>query len=211
MKQSELDKLVNSLLKYEAKEIGWKSIGGQVYWLSDYLFFSLLVSTVARDKSMYYRLNFKWFSLDDRLWEILGMPENKKAPVSLRANGAFTIYGQEILSGIISECEWSESWIVASIKEIFSSAGSTASQISNKIVDIDKYLEFLEKAHAELMIRSPMAALNVWKEALLVALEKGDVAAAARIAEARIAAKDSGSFSSHGKTFYECALCYLAQ
>ena len=55
------------------------------------------------------------------------------------------------------------------------------------------------------MRRNPRAVVNVWKEALLVAMATGDVAAAAQIAHARVAAGDSGGFSSGGKSFFERA------
>jgi hypothetical protein len=97
-KQSELDRLIRATLRKEAKSRGWESIRGQPFWRDDNLFFSPLVSTGVRERSLSYSLRFKWFSLDDQLWKILGMTSNAHQPMSLRAVGAYTITGQEVLT-----------------------------------------------------------------------------------------------------------------
>jgi len=211
MRQTELNRLVNALLKGEAKAQGWKSVGGQAYWRISNLFFTLLVVTGAREQSLHYSLRFKWFSPDDLLWKILGMSSNRFGPISLRANGAFTITGQELLSETLKNCEWSREWIQDRIRTIASRAASKSSEVASGVSSIDDYLSFIEREHAALMIRHPNAVVNVWKESLLVALEKGDKHTAAAIAATRIAAKDTGSLVVEGSTFFERAAEYLAR
>jgi len=44
-------------------------------------------------ESYIFKLRVKKYAYDDILWDILGMSENSKQPLSLRAVGAFAIYG----------------------------------------------------------------------------------------------------------------------
>ena len=209
MKQLELNRLLNTILKKEAKARGWRSIAGQCYWRDGQLFFALLAVGLARQHSLHLSLRFKWFSLDDQLWAILDMSSNLRAPVSLRANGAFTLQGQEILKETVQDCEWSEHWLEARIHAVSTAAADRSAQVVRGIANIDDYLAVLEQEHALLMTRYPKAVVDIWSERLLVALEKRDRAKVVEIARARIDAQDPGSFLVGGRSFYQRALEYV--
>ena len=209
MKQLELNRLLNAILKKEAKSRGWKSIGGQPYWREGDLFFTLLVVPVARQRSLHSSLRIKWFSLDEHLWRVLGMSSNASAPMSLHANGAFTLSGQEVLADTVQDCEWSAQWVEASVRAIASAAADKSAQVSSTTANIDDYLALIEREHTALMARYPKAVVNLWTERLLVALEKNYRRRAADIARERVAARDPGTFVAGGRTFYQRALEYV--
>ena len=211
MKQVSLTRLINKRLKAQAKVKGWKSVGGFAYWRAGDLFFNLGVHTSAQQHTLHYLLLFKWFNLDNLLWRILGLSSNEAGPLSLHANGAFTIAGQEILSNSITNCEWTVARIDDELIAIVSMAQDKSAQVTRDIRNIDEYLVFIEHAHVALMVRHPGARTNLWNERLLVAIEKGDRVSAATIARARIAARDIGGFMTRRQTFYENALDYLTR
>ncbi len=209
MKQLDLNRLLNATVKAEAKSRGWKSIGGQPYWRDSQLFFTLVIVSVARQRSLLSSLRMKWFSLDDHLWRVLGMSSNATAPVSLHANGAFTLRGQEVLAETVQDCEWSAPWLEAKVRAIASLAAAKSSHVVSTVANIDDYLTFIEREHALLMARYPKAAVDLWTEKVLVALEKNDRRTVADIARVRIAAGDPGTFVAGGRTFYQRALEYV--
>lgn len=116
MKQKDLTRLLAALLKNEAKARGWRSIAGEPYWTAGPLFFTLVVAANASRHSLYCSLRVKWSCLDDHLWNILGMAENAKAPSSLRANGAFTLSGQEIFAQTHENCDWGEAGLETTLR-----------------------------------------------------------------------------------------------
>lgn len=210
MKQKDLTRLLAALLKNEAKARGWRSIAGEPYWTAGPLFFTLVVAANASRHSLYCSLRVKWSCLDDHLWNILGMAENAKAPSSLRANGAFTLSGQEIFAQTHENCDWGEAGLETTLRGVASQAASIAAHVADTTPTIDDYLALVEREHLALLTRHPGAVVNTWKEQLLVALEKGDSQKAAAIAQQRIAAHDSGGFMAEGRTFFQRALAYIA-
>ena len=206
MKQAELDRMVRAELKNEARSRGWKTINNQAYWKVDDLFFQLLVSTGAREQVFQYFLRVKWYSLDDQLWKVLGMTSNASEPLSLRANGAYTLFGHDVLSGRVTDCEWTTEWLAQNLGSAATLAQKKAAEITPSIQNVDDYLEFIERDYEAILARRPDTAYNTWKEQLLIALEKGDAHSAKEIASARAAANDSGGFVVGGHNFYQCVL-----
>lgn len=209
MKQVELDRMVRAELKIEACNRGWKTISNQAYWKINELFFQLLVSTSAREQVFQYFLRVKWSRLDDQLWKVLGMMSNASEPMSLRANGAYTLFGHDVLSDRVTDCEWTTEWLRQNLNPAASLAQKKAAEIANSINTIDDYLAFIELDYQALLERRPDTTYNTWKEQVLAALEKGDVHSAKDIASARVAANDSGGFVVGRHSFYQCVLEFL--
>ena len=74
------------------------------------LFFDTVIYVSVNDNdecicSTRERVKPMW--MDEMLWDLLEMPENKKAPVSLRAVGAFAVSGVETYSRATILNEWS--------------------------------------------------------------------------------------------------------
>jgi hypothetical protein len=205
-KQSELDRELRALIKEEAKKHGWKSIGGMLYWALGPLFFVLVPAAGATEGSFYCSFRFKWLELDSILWKILGMESNEKEPLSLHANGAFVLSGQEVFSVSERGFEWLPGVLAAQLTLASQQAKERAADVAVRVTSVDAYLALIQREHEKFMSRNPRAAVDVWKEALLVALLNEDRKTAAEIASARISARDSGGFSAGGKSFYERAL-----
>ena len=208
MKQSELNRELRRLAKAEAKNRGWKCVDGFMYWTTGPLFFVVLQTARAKNASFHVSLAFKWLSLDRILWRILGMSSNENEPFSVHANGAFVLTGQEILKFSNGDLVWSPGVLKEQVEEAAGRSEQRASEVAGQISSIHSYLDFIQREHEEFMQRFPEARVNVWKEALLVAIETNDLATAAEIARSRIAARDSGGFASMGKSFYERALAF---
>jgi hypothetical protein len=207
-KQSELDREIRALTREEAKKHGWKSIDGMLYWALGPLFFVLAPAASAKEGSFYCSLRFKWLELDSVLWKVLGMESNENEPFSLHANGAFVLRGQEVFSVSERGFEWLPGVLAAQLALASQQARERAADVAARAMSIDAYLAFIQRAHEEFMSRNPRAAVDIWKEALLIALMNEDSKTAAEIASARIAAGDSGGYSAGGKSFYERALAY---
>lgn len=94
----ELKKLLPQIIQSEVKKYKFKKKDFMVWHQTKELFFDLMISICERDGHCYCtsveRVKPMW--IDDLLWDILGMPENKKEPASLRAIGAFAVYGSQI-------------------------------------------------------------------------------------------------------------------
>jgi len=211
VKQAELNKLTNASMKKVARRHRWRSISGQAFWREGNLFFVLGCFGLARQRSLHSTLRFKWFSLDDQLWNILGLSSNAAGPMSLRANGAFTITGQSVFEDKTEDSEWSPEWVEAKLEDVAAVAAAKATEVASVIRNIDDYLVFIERGHAALIARYPNAVVTIWVERLLAALDKNDRATAARIATARIEAGDVGSFMVDGQTFYQRAREYVGR
>lgn len=209
MKQSELNKLLAATMKSVSKERGWRCVGGQPFWRADNLFFTVLPAAVARERCLYYSLRFKWFSLDDLLWSILGMTANSHAPMSLRANGAFALTGYELLAESRQDCVWITSWLEEAAQSIAAAADAKARTVTDSIDSIQSYLEFIEREHALFMSKHPSARRDLFKEQVLVALERSDYESARAISTERISVRDVGGFISGGRSFFELALAYI--
>jgi hypothetical protein len=206
MKQSELDRDVRQLCKLEAKQRGWKSVGGMPYWTVGPLFFVLVVSARAKECSFYFSLRFKWLALDHELWRILDLSSNEHEPYSLHANGAFVLTGQEILDASERSIVWQEGELQKKVTQAAARAELRAHEVASSITSLESYVSFIQREHETLMKRYPRAVVNVYKEELLAAMLGGEFTRARQIALARIEASDSGGFSSNGKSFYENAL-----
>lgn len=210
-KQAELNRLLSTAVKSDAKARGWRVIAGQAYWRADPLLFTTLPLALARQRSMSFSLRFKWLHLDHRLWEVLGMDANAEAPFSLHANGAFTVAGHDAMESRIEDCEWTPEWLQQQVTEFDTAAAARAAELSRQITTIDAYHDEVRRGHEAIMKRYPNARVDIWQETLLVALERGDRKRAVEIARERIAAGDSGTFIVGGRTFYECAVDYLGR
>lgn len=206
MKQSELDREVKRICKLQAKQRGWKSVGGMPYWTIGPLFFVLVISAHAKEGAFYCSLRFKWLALDRELWRILDMSSNELEPFSLHANGAFVLTGQEIFSASERALAWEEGVLQTKIANASTQAEKRAQEVASGITSLASYVQFIQCEHEAFMKRYPRAVVNVYKEELLAALISKEFNRAKQIALARIEASDSGGFSSNGKSFYENSL-----
>ena len=94
------------------------------------MFFSLLISGDAKEKTLYRRLSCKPMAFDAELWKILGMTSNLQEPLGFRADGAYTLVGIALYEGSIGVAEWNDEGLLNSTSQCLLEA--TASVESNQ-------------------------------------------------------------------------------
>lgn len=85
----ELKKYIDTKSKTIAKEYGLKKKDYIFYTTKNKMFYSIVLHSV--ENRLLVHFHAKPFWLDDILWDILQLCENKNQPISLRGTGAFTI------------------------------------------------------------------------------------------------------------------------
>lgn len=105
----ELKKAFPKILQAACKENRFKKKDYMVWSKKGDLFFTLSLFQRENDGSCYIDATIacKPLWLDDLLWDILQMPENKNEPISLRSVGAFTAHGSELYNESYKLVEWS--------------------------------------------------------------------------------------------------------
>ena len=89
----ELNKKDTSIRKNVAKKFGWKQ-SSYINWKVEGGYYFYLVHLNCYDEATLY---VKPLYIDDLWWDVFEMPDNKKAPMSLRGNGTFSLDGVKIL------------------------------------------------------------------------------------------------------------------
>ena len=77
-------------LKAYARSHGWRYIGGEIF-RQDGEWFASALSFPASENGEIVHFSLKPMALDPLFWEIVGLPENSKLPLSFRANGAWVL------------------------------------------------------------------------------------------------------------------------
>lgn len=91
-----LEKVSNKCRKQVAKSFGWKQCDYLNWKIDSGYYFSLCHLVLEQ-----VELSVKPYFIDDLWWDILEIPENKKAPKSLRGNGAFAVRGVHLKEYIV--------------------------------------------------------------------------------------------------------------
>ena len=99
IKIKELEKELSVLKKRKAKEYGFKKIDSYLWSYNKEMFYYADIDVWLDEKNLECKCSYKWLCkpmwIDELLWVILNMEENKSAPLSLRCTGAFTFNGIE--------------------------------------------------------------------------------------------------------------------
>lgn len=121
-KFQELRKVLPQIIKSEISKYKLKKRDFIVWSQTKELFFDLMISVCERDGHCYCasveRVKPLW--IDDLLWDIFGMSENKKEPASLRAIGAFTVYGSTIYDAETKLMIWGREELGQCVKKFIS-------------------------------------------------------------------------------------------
>jgi hypothetical protein len=204
MKQSELSKKVGACIRHEGKALGWKTRAYNAFRIEGDMFFSLLISGHAKEKVLYRRLLCKPMAFDAQLWRILGMTGNLQEPLGLRADGAYTLFGIALYEDSIEVPQWSDEGVTNATRQCLLEAEACI-ESNHHLRSIDAFMELGEAFNTDILERVPNTAWNFWAERLICHVLKGEMEQARSIAEARIAAGDSGRFVIGGQTFYQLA------
>lgn len=138
MKRTELKRICDSERRRISKKFGFRQ-SGYVNWIVKSEYFFYIENLRFADVSLMVKPIF----VDDLWWDIFGLPENKDAPLSLRGNGAFSVFGKPIstydfLPGDIGQ--YSESDIEDVFQGIFSEALSNIERFVQNNPDANKYI-----------------------------------------------------------------------
>lgn len=93
-KISIVKKTMNAMVKEIAKPFKYKVINGHIWIVQNKFLFIFLpyIATPSTGVTLGIRCGVKPVYVDDYLWDVLGIPENKEAKFSLRVNGAFSLF-----------------------------------------------------------------------------------------------------------------------
>lgn len=136
-----------------------------VWGCEDSNYFSLLVTVNYIDGHCYCdsRETVKPLWADNLLWDIIGMPDNKKEPLSLRCIGAFTIHGATIYEERKELIDWDycelQKYIADYVKHFHNSV---------QLVTITDYYNLIDKPvyHSDLRELLLLIYNEKYKEAL---------------------------------------------
>lgn len=209
MKQAALDRLLHDTLRESAKQQGWKYSRGFVFKATDVLFFSLIVTSQAKNHQLSYSLRYKLLAFDDLFWAIVKLEENSQRPLSFRAAGAWTAPTATISDGSLPIADWIPAELQTRIEEIFIRCDADATNVANQISSLDDNLRVVESLYAFLKNQYPNAVTNIEVERLLTSILKHDYVRAEAIILDRLNAHDSGGFQVGGKSFYNLAHEYI--
>lgn len=150
-KLRELKKALPKMIQSEIKKYKLKKKDFMVWVQKKELFFDLMIYVHENDGHCYCtsieRLKPMW--LDDLLWDLLEMPENKNEPASLRAIGAFAVYGSEIYSKKNELVNWEleelEQYVVQYIEHFYQNTQSCEIDIFYECMCKNSYQQELRK------------------------------------------------------------------
>ena len=139
-KQKEKD--WDSLIKQVAKTNGWKFKSWFAYKEINNFFYEITFYTSGFDNSLRGSLQFKPLIIDEVFWEIVGLGDNKKMPLSFRGNGAFVIRSKNVFDfnqKIIPET------LKIDINILFSKINNQVDTLQSTITDLDNFVRYLEQ------------------------------------------------------------------
>lgn len=201
---SALERALICCVSYEASQRGWHQLDGMPYWKQGPLFFLLLPFADARHGHCRLTLSVKWQALDRMLWRTLGLTP----PEGLRphAASAHALPGHSAYRSAVSGLAWPsealERWLALAVQ----GAADCAARLGSELDSLPRYLAFSEREQQAWLHRHPHASSSLWQERVLAALLQQDVAAAAALARARLAAGEGGGYRVQGRSLFERVL-----
>lgn len=161
-KLREIRKALPKIIQSEIKKYGFKKKDYMVWHKKEQLFFTLFLFEREMDGRCYIdtTIDCKPLWIDDLLWDILHMPENKSEPLSLRSVGAFTVRGNELYSESIELSNWS--------------VDEAAECVQNALLNFGVYIENTQPENFSVQIDTNPYHAEVRKLLLLIHENKFD-------------------------------------
>lgn len=144
---------------------------------------------VLAPEKIVYNLRLKKREYDDILWEIMNMSDNIEQPSSLRAVGAFAIYGFKIASGGVPydlDCYTKIEELINNLKNIFS--------------------EYIKNNDLYNVIINASDGYQIDELKCLAFISNGEVDRAKKIAKMYISNNIDACFENENKNFYKWLL-----
>lgn len=193
--RKELGENINIALKGLIKKYGYKKRSNILYKKCDDYFIIISISATGVNNDLInVRGGVKPYFMDDVFWEVFQMPENLKAPIGLRANGAFTVkelqvYNQSKEIANYSEVEgYTEELLKecnVEVRKIISKAGS----------DFKRFIEYSKSVDKQGMYKPALAEM-------LFDIKEKRYLAAKKLAIYEMENQRYGNLENQGKDIY---------
>lgn len=197
--RKELDKHINAFIKDMAKEYGYKMRGGVLYKKSGEYFVSILIVATGVNNNLINAIGrVKPYFIDDTFWEVFQMPENIKAPVGLRANGAFTVQGLHVYNQYREIEDYAD--VKGNVEELLRLCDSKVEEIIN-----EEGNDFRKFIHYSRSVKNP----GLYKPALaemLFDIKEKNYQNAKKLAMCEMDNQRYGNLQNQGKDIYEHVL-----
>ena len=141
-KNKQIEKNWDNLIKQIAKTNGWKFTGWFAYKALNNFFYEANFYTSGIDTSLRGSLQFKPLIIDEVFWEIVGLKDNNKMPLSFRGNGAFVIRSKNVFDYNLKVIPEN---LNNDINIIFDNINSQVDKLQTTISDIDSFVKYLEQ------------------------------------------------------------------
>jgi len=143
MTNKEKEKLLFKTIKEVFKTKEWKFNSYFVFKSINDFFVECAFSFNPKENKIWVNLGYKPLILDDLFWEITEMPENKKMPLSFRANAAFQISSFQILNceRILENADNP----LSEISQLLQTINTEVDEAIKIVKNIDEYLEYISK------------------------------------------------------------------
>ncbi len=186
------EKEYKELLKEIAKKYGIKQKSYMLFFTHKDYFVSMFYSFNVTNNTIRYDSIIKYMAYDDIQWDILGMSENKKEPLSLRATGAFSAFGFHLIPPYK-----------------YVSLGDNPEEVLNNLLsEIKQMVENFDEDLDERILLELQTRPHPTQE-FIVYVHQKQYAKARKLAEDCIKNGEEGTFGNNGKDFFELALEYL--
>ena len=171
-KYKDIDKEITAALKNHVKQFGYKKIDFYAYRKYKDYFISICFD--SGDSVVTARAYIKPFFIDDVFWDVFDISSNKERPMSLRANGAFTIHGIVLVekSGEIKESLDEIDSIVQNLLE--ETDAECIRFIDDLGDDVDNYIVVAQKLERDVSLQKMLFHIenNRFEQALSLAKEE---------------------------------------
>ncbi len=133
-RRRKLEKDTSKAMYLRLKAFDWKKYQTTFFQNIDDWFWTLTLNTYLNDEKTTLSLDTKPMRVDPLLWEILAIPENQKAPLSFRANGAFTCSSLPVADLSVDDRDMSaeqisesiENWLLGNLAKCFDKVSSSS-------------------------------------------------------------------------------------
>jgi|SRR5215831_439883 len=131
-----------SLIKQEAKAFEWKFKGWFAYkTIKDY-FYEMTFSASGTNDCITGSLAFKPLIIDETFWDIVDLSDNKKMPLSFRAEGAFIVGSKDVfdfnLKVVVDDFK-------NVIDDLFTKANFKVEELQSAMINLDSFASFIEQ------------------------------------------------------------------
>lgn len=199
-KIQEEEKAIMSKIKLEAKKQNFKVISNCIYKVvGDYFAYAVFWVQCNEGKwTLFLRMNIKANNYDNLFWEIFEMPENIKAKVSLKANGAY----------VCPPFQWIEKSTELSTSELMHI--DIANAINNFQNEINIIIETIKLDYGDFnsFLLSQNNLLDEKLLKMLAHISRNDYQVAKGMACAEIGKGQRGGYKNKGKDIYEYIIKY---